>query len=151
MTRAVACTLQIECIACGSGGHIKMEQQMLMTADELSAEVARCVDRCESCHRLCLTALMGRCLDDYCDGTDPHQLRMMLACAYLCRTTADLMLTLPAPLDTVCAACAQLCWECARGCPNPDLQELVTSCMECAESCNRLAGVHAQPVVHGGR
>jgi hypothetical protein len=118
-----------------------MKQQMLMTADELSAEVARCIEQCVACHRMCLATFMRQVLEESREHADPDQLRMLLACAHLCRATADLMLILVAPPESVCAACAQLCRECAATYREQQAEEeLVATCLLCAQRCSRLAG-----------
>ncbi|HEX2494799.1 MAG TPA: hypothetical protein VHK24_13590, partial [Steroidobacter sp.] len=69
-----------------------MEQRMLMVAETDSEELMRCIEECERCHRMCLRTAMTHCLEQGGSCLEPPHLRVMLACAELCRTTADSML-----------------------------------------------------------
>src|ERR1700712_3846495 len=112
-----------------------MEQLMLLCAAEMSADAARCLEKCESNHRLCLSLALGQCLEEVCERADPARVRLMLMCAEVCSTAAHLILcwgTLP---RSVGVACADICRECAASCEQAaDLQECMSACRECAEA-----------------
>jgi hypothetical protein len=118
-----------------------MEQQMLMTADVDSAEVMRCIDDCERCHRICLRMAMTFCLEQGGEHVEPPHLRAMLACADVCRMTADSMLAAFTLHEELCGLCARVCRDCAESCERVgDMPECVDACRQCAMSCARLSG-----------
>ncbi len=118
-----------------------MEQQMLVAAEVDSEELMRCIEDCERCHRLCLRTAMLHCLEQGGDHLEPPHFRMMLACADLCRATADAMLAGYALYEQVCAVCASVCRDCAESCERiSDLEECAAACRRCAESCARFSG-----------
>ncbi len=57
----------------------------------MDQEMRRCVDSCLECHRVCLTAASRHCLDVGGLHVEPHHMRLMLACAEICRTSAHVM------------------------------------------------------------
>lgn len=119
-----------------------MEQQMLMAAEADSAEMMRCIDDCEQCHRLCVRSALTHCLEQGGACVEPPHLRLMLVCADLCRATADAMLGGFALHEPLCAVCARVCEECAESCRRiADLAECADICERCATSCARLSGV----------
>jgi hypothetical protein len=119
-----------------------MEQQMLMTAEVDSARLMRCVDDCERVHRACLRAALTYCLEQGGAHVEPPHLRSMLACADVSRATADAMLANYTSHETLCAACATACVECAESCDRVgDLDECADACRACAASCTQVAGL----------
>jgi hypothetical protein len=118
-----------------------MEQRMLMAAEADSEELRRCIDACERCHRVCLHAAMTQCLEQGGEHLEPPHFRVMLACAELCRTTADAMLAGYALYEEVCAVCARVCRDCAESCERVgELEECADACRRCAASCARITG-----------
>jgi hypothetical protein len=118
-----------------------MEQQMIMSADADSAEMMRCIEDCEACHRLCLHMAMNHCLEVGGEHVEPGHLRTMLVCADVCRATADAMLSSFAYHEVLCSACTRICDECAESCERVgDMDECVNACRRCAESCERMSG-----------
>jgi hypothetical protein len=74
----------------------------------------------------------------------------MLACAELCRTTADALLGSFAYFEVLCEGCSRVCRECAESCERiGDMQECVEACRRCAESCERMTG--GAPIAVGTR
>jgi hypothetical protein len=118
-----------------------MEQQMLIAAEADSAEVIRCIDDCERCHRVCLRTAMTYCLEQGGEHVEPPYFRLMLACAQMCSTTADALLSAFASYEQMCALCANICRTCAASCERiGDMEECVEICRRCAERCERLSG-----------
>jgi hypothetical protein len=118
-----------------------MEQQMLMAAEADSAEMLRCIDYCERCHRVCLRTAMTYCLEQGGEHVEPPYFRLMLACAQICSTTADALLSEFESYEQLCALCANICRTCAASCERiGDMEECVESCRRCAEGCERLSG-----------
>ena len=118
-----------------------MEQQMIMSADADSAEMMRCIEACETCHRLCLHMATNHCLESGGEHLEPDHFRTMLVCADMCRATADAMLSSFTYHEVLCTACSRICDECAESCERVgDMDECVNACRRCAESCNRMSG-----------
>jgi hypothetical protein len=127
-----------------------MEQQMIMNADYDSAELMRCIEDCETCHRICLRMAMNHCLEQGGEHVEPGHFRAMMICAEMSRTTADAMLSSFALHETLCAACSRVCRECAETCERiGDMQECVDACRRCAESCDRMSGTPAHRTTAG--
>jgi hypothetical protein len=118
-----------------------MEQQMIMIADGDSAEMVRCIEDCEACHRLCLNMAMNHCLESGGEYLEPGHFRALLVCADVCRATADAVLSSFAYHEVLCSACSRICDECAESCERlGDMDECVRACRRCAESCDRVSG-----------
>ena len=62
-----------------------MKQQMIMTAESDSAELIRCIEACEACHRTCLQMAMNHCLEQGGEHVEPGHFRTMSVCAEVCR------------------------------------------------------------------
>lgn len=119
-----------------------MEQQLLAAAETDPAVMVRCVDECERCHRICLRCAMAYGLEQGGEHVEPSHLRLMLACAELCRATADALLAAFDTCEDLCTLCARICTQCAESCERlGDLQECVESCRSCAQSCRAVAGL----------
>lgn len=119
-----------------------MEQRMILSAESESAEVMRCIDDCERCHRVCLRTAMNYCVEQGGDYVEPGHLRAMYACADLCRATTDAMLSSFSYQEVLCEACSRVCLECAESCKRlGEMQECIDACRRCAESCQRISGV----------
>jgi hypothetical protein len=119
---------------------VVMEQQMLLAAEADSAEMIRCIDDCERCHRVCLRTAMTYCLEQGGEHVEPPYFRLMLACAQMCATTADTLLSGFASYEQMCALCANICRTCAASCERiGDMEECVEICRRCAAGCERLS------------
>ena len=71
---------------------------------------------------------------------EPKHFRLMMACAEICQTSANVMLMGSDLHKHTCAGCAEVCEECARSCEQVgDMQECVDACRRCAESCRKMA------------
>jgi hypothetical protein len=118
-----------------------MEQQMILSADVQSAELIRCIDACDACHRICLKMVMNHCLEIGGDYVEPGHFRSMTICAEVCRTTSDAMLSSFAYHEVLCEACSRVCRRCAESCESLGMQECVAACQSCADACERIIGV----------
>jgi hypothetical protein len=82
------------------------------------------------------------CLDVGGKHVEPRHMRLMLACAEICRTSAYFMELGTEFHKRTSAVCAEVCEECARSC------EAVGDMAECIEACRR--GLPGIPCM-GGR
>ncbi|ACP22180.1 ferredoxin (plasmid) [Sinorhizobium fredii NGR234] len=70
----------------------------------------------------------------------PQTLRLISACAEICRTAAHFMLIGSEHHKHVCRECAEICTECAADRERiGDMQGCVDACRRCAESCRKMA------------
>jgi hypothetical protein len=121
-----------------------MDQQMLMEADVVAAELLRCIEDCERCHRACLRA-MSYCLEQGGRHAELPHFRLLLASANVCRMTADAMLAGFPFYEHLCAVCARMCRDCAQSCCDfDDLQDCGDACRTCVHSCTQIAHTAAQ-------
>lgn len=105
-----------------------------------SPEMQACIEACLHCHRTCLGMAMNHCLQAGGKHVAPDHFKLMIACAELCRTSADVMLIGTELHKHVCRACAEICEACATSCEDLDgMEECVQACRRCAESCREMA------------
>ncbi|MBN8872117.1 MAG: four-helix bundle copper-binding protein [Rhodospirillales bacterium] len=108
--------------------------------EHLSPEMRACIEACLRCHSTCLSMAMGHCLEQGGAHTDPEHLRLMMACAEICQTSANMMLIGTPHHRHTCRECAEICEECARSCQQLDgMEACVEDCRRCAESCAKMA------------
>lgn len=105
-----------------------------------SPEMQACIEACLRCHRTCLGMAMNHCLQAGGKHVAPDHFKLMIACAELCRTSADVMLIGTDLHKHVCRACAEVCEACAASCEGLDgMEECVQACRHCAQSCREMA------------
>lgn len=94
----------------------------------------QCIEDCINCHALCYSAGMR-----YPGSPGNDDASVLIACAELCRTTANFMLA-GLPLEQrVCELCAEACAACARFCEqNAGLDTCLDACRRCLASCKRM-------------
>jgi hypothetical protein len=118
-----------------------MEQQLIAAAEGDPAVMVRCVDECERCHRVCLHTAMAYSLEQGGAHVEPSHLRLMLACAELCRATADSVLAAFDTSEALSVLCATICTQCAESCARVgELDECCEACRTCAEACRAVSG-----------
>lgn len=112
------------------------------TAEHRSADMNSCIDSCTSCHAVCLETV-NYCLGKGGKHAAPEHVGLMLSCATICATSADVMLLGSRAHATTCGACAEICMQCAASCESmgddPDMQRCAKECRSCAEDCRRMA------------
>ena len=109
----------------------------------LSPEMARCIDECIECHRVCLSTI-SHCLEQGGEHAAPQHIGLLQDCAQICATSADFMIRSSTVHGSVCAACAEVCRACTEDCErmgdDPVMRECADVCRSCAESCQQMAG-----------
>jgi hypothetical protein len=99
-----------------------------------------CITECLSCHQVCLSTATGHCLEMGGPHVEPEHMRIMLACAEICRTSAYFMLIGSRHHSHVCRECAEICDECARSCEAiGSMEACALACRRCAQSCRSMA------------
>ncbi|ARP94159.1 four-helix bundle copper-binding protein [Bordetella genomosp. 13] len=108
--------------------------------EEISTEMQQCIDECLACHQSCLGMAMRHCLPTGGRHTEPGHFRLMLACAQMCHTAAQMMLIGVPHHRHVCADCASICRQCADSCDALDgMDGCAAMCRRCADACERMA------------
>jgi hypothetical protein len=106
-----------------------------------SRQKQACIEACLACHKTCLGMAMTHCLDEGGEHIRPQHFRLMIDCAAICATAADLIMHKSQFHRQMCALCAEICETCAADCERLDgMEECVTACRSCAAQCRAMAG-----------
>lgn len=98
-----------------------------------------CVDACNHCHATCLHTAMVHCLDLGGKHVEAEHFRLMMSCAEVCQTSANLLLSGSPSHAQFCGICADICEACAQSCEAiGDMEECVKACRDCAASCQKM-------------
>ncbi len=107
---------------------------------QLSDDLQRCIAICNECHDTCLSEATRHCLEAGGRHVEPAHMRLMIACAEMCRTSAHFMLTGTDLHRRTCAVCAEVCEACADSCAEVgEMDRCVEVCRRCAEHCRKMA------------
>ncbi len=83
---------------------------------------------------------MTHCLEAGGKHVEPEHFRLMLACAEMCRNSANMMLIGTRHHMHTCRECAEICEECANSCERVgDMEACVAQCRRCAARCREMA------------
>ena len=111
-------------------------------AHRANTSMQECIDRCQSCQEICLAAVT-HCLEKGGKHAGPEHIRMLLACAEICDTSARFMLLDSEFNGRTCDVCAEVCEACAEDCESMAEDEVMQQCADvcrrCAESCRQMA------------
>ena len=114
-----------------------------MTHKMRNDAMQRCIDLCHRCHDACLGMFLQHCVEVGGKHVAPDHARLMISCATVCQTAADLMVGGSTFHSRMCAVCAEVCDACAKSCEALDgMQSCVQACTECAASCREMAAGH---------
>lgn len=107
----------------------------------------RCIEECQNCQAICLESI-PHCLELGGKHAAPEHIRMLMACAEICGTSARFMLLGSKHHARTCGVCAEVCEACAADCATFTDDEMMQRCAEtcraCARSCREMASaVHA--------
>ena len=99
-----------------------------------------CIDACTRCYQTCLQTAMNHCLESGGKHVGPTHFRLMMNCAQICQTSADLQLSGSVFCAKYCALCAEVCDACADSCATIDeMGDCEKVCRDCANSCRAMA------------
>ena len=108
--------------------------------NQFSAETRQCIDDALRCHAICLGTAMTVCLETGGDHVKPQHFRLMMDCASICQTAADLMAHKSQFHRQICALCAEICEACAKDCAGMSgMETCVAACRACAQCCRAMA------------
>jgi hypothetical protein len=101
-----------------------------------------CIAECTACHRICVETL-AYCLGKGGRHAEARHARILLDCAEICQTSADVMIRGSDLHKSTCRACAEICAPCAESCAaiadNAQMKRCADACRRCAESCREMA------------
>jgi hypothetical protein len=101
----------------------------------------RAIQQCLDCHQMCFESATNFCLEAGGAHVEAEHYRLMLNCAQVCRTCADLMMSSSAYHASACELCMEICIACADSCEKVgQMEECVEMCRRCAASCREMAG-----------
>lgn len=111
-------------------------------AHQIAPRLQECIDRCHSCEEICLEPA-NHCLTMGGKHAEADHIRMLLACAEICDTSARFMLIGSKHHMRTCEVCAEVCEACAKDCErfgdDETTQRCAEICRRCAESCRQMA------------
>ncbi|HZS04777.1 MAG TPA: four-helix bundle copper-binding protein [Blastocatellia bacterium] len=109
---------------------------------QTNTTMEQCIRHCLDCHRVCLETVSW-CLQQGGKHAEARHIQTLLACAEICRASADFMLLGTDLHKHTCGACAEVCDACARSCEqmgtDARMKACVEACRKCAESCRQMA------------
>lgn len=99
-----------------------------------------CIDECLRCYQVCLGMSTNHCLKTGGTHAAPEHIQLMLACAEICRASAQVMIIGSSHHKHLCAECADICEDCANECERiGEMDHCVQACRSCADSCRKMA------------
>ena len=106
----------------------------------LDPKTRNAADLALDCYKHCHGMAMTHCLKVGGAHAEPDHLRLMAACAEICRTTAHLLLMDSVHGRHMASECAEICEACAADCARVgDMESCVAACRACAKACAALA------------
>jgi hypothetical protein len=108
-----------------------------------SQEMQQCIDECLACYQSCHTTVR-HCLELGGNHAEPAHVTLLLDCAEICKTSAELMLHSSDMHKQASALCADICRSCEESCRRIGQEDEIMShcadvCHSCAVSCDRMA------------
>jgi hypothetical protein len=108
-----------------------------------SQEMQQCIDECLACYQSCHTTVR-HCLELGGNHAEPAHVTLLLDCAEICKTSAELMLHGSDMHKQASALCADICRSCEESCRRIGQEDEIMShcadvCHSCAVSCDRMA------------
>ena len=106
-------------------------------------EMQHCIEECLSCYSICLETV-NHCLQLGGKHAEHSHIATLLACAEICRTSAQTMLLGSQHHVDTCRACAEICRACEADCRSmaggdETMERCAEACRTCAESCASMA------------
>lgn len=108
----------------------------------LPNDMKDCITTCWDCRTLCHQTLYDHCLPMGGRHTEAEHIKAMMDCIDICQVAADFMTRNSPSHRAVCAACAEVCYDCAESCEKVGGDEMLACaqlCRECAEMCDDMS------------
>jgi hypothetical protein len=117
-----------------------------MADDRLSQEALTCIRQCQDTHAICLQTLRYDLNANYHGNSgrmvESGHMRLLLDCADMCQTHADMLLRTSSFANRAGELCAEVCQACAEDCErfgeDRQSQDCATACRQAAASCRRM-------------
>ncbi|MGH7518656.1 MAG: four-helix bundle copper-binding protein [Gemmatimonadales bacterium] len=113
------------------------------TSPQISREMQECIEECLRCHGICLQTV-SHCLELGGKHADPAHIGLLLDCAEICQTSANVMLRNSDRHQLTCRVCADICRACAEDCEriagdDKMMKQCADECRRCQQSCELMA------------
>lgn len=109
-----------------------------------TSKMQACIQECTNCSQVCLENVQ-HCLEKGGKHAEPQHIRLLLDCAEICQTSANIMIRGSDLHGQVCGVCADACRACARSCEafadDAEMQRCAETCHRCEQSCREMAGM----------
>lgn len=98
-----------------------------------------CIDACTKCYQICLSTAMNHCLETGGKHVEAKHFRLMMNCAQMCQTSANLQISSSEFISKFCALCAEVCEACSKSCHDlAGMGDCEKVCLDCAASCRSM-------------
>ena len=116
-------------------------------AHHIDARTHESIDRCQS-YQAMRVETINHCLELGGRHAAADHVKLLMACADVCDTSARLMLLSSKFQMRTCELCAEICEACAKNCESvggddETMQRCAEICRRCAESCRSIAAARA--------
>jgi len=102
-------------------------------------EMQSCIEACTHCHATCLHTAMMHCLERGGAHVEATHFRLMMDCAAICQTSANMQLSGSPFHRALCGICADICEACAKSCETVGgMDACVKACHDCAASFRKM-------------
>jgi uncharacterized protein YggL (DUF469 family) len=113
------------------------------TGTGVSRELQQCIAECLACYQAC-HATVRHCLELGGSHAEAEHITLLLDCAQVCQTSAELMLHGSDMHRQACVLCAEFCRSCEESCralahDDEMMRYCADACQSCAASCDRMA------------
>lgn len=116
-----------------------MNQAMMASHTMHLKDMQPCIEACTTCHATCLQTAMNHCLNTGGKHVGADHFRLMMDCAEICQTSANLQLSSSSFHVALCGICADVCEACAKSCEAiGGMEDCVKACRDCAASCRKI-------------
>lgn len=108
---------------------------------EMSKEMRNCITACLECYITCNETSIY-CIQTGGEHAEKDHIRLMMDCASICNTCADVMLRGSGYSEKLCSICADVCEMCSKSCEkllnDPVMKQCFEVCHRCAKICREM-------------
>ena len=157
--------LFVACLACESllsaSGQARFEKASSQITDKPKDAhhdmMMSCAKACADCQQAC-DSCSAHCVAMLAEGKTQHVKTMQLCndCAAVCAVSAQIVARHGPLTNTICAACADACDQCAKSCEavkdDAHMKHCALECRRCEKACRTMTGqatVHQHPSSEG--
>ena len=109
-------------------------------SEKASSGMQECIGNCIECYQACTTTIR-KCLSLGGRHASPEHITLLLSCAKICNTSAEVMMLGTDAHTVACKACGELCAMCADECESmgDEMKDCAESCRRCQQSCEQMS------------